>query len=170
VQPPLPSRAGGKGCPRVRDRFRLSRLRTPSVSWLGGTSPRGLPAPRFRTVAHAEFLPPYSRAAATVLHRLPGTESAVDVAERCAFRLGRGIALLRVNDLAERPKWRAPRNKTQSCISLSLCERSGSVHVAPTFRWALYNRADAHLKVGATQISPIRLNRLHSTIRCCNVT
>src|SRR6202043_1591111 len=78
-EPPLPARAGGKGCPRVRDRFRLSRLRTPSVSWLGGTAPRGLPAQEFRTVARAEFLPPYSRAAATVLHRLPGTESAVHV-------------------------------------------------------------------------------------------
>src|ERR1700733_2438771 len=43
-EPPLPARAGGKGCPRIRDRFRLSRLRTPSVSWLGGTTPRGLPA------------------------------------------------------------------------------------------------------------------------------
>ncbi len=83
-EPPLPSRAGGKGCPRVRDRFRLSRLRTPSVSWLGGTAPRSLPAPEFRTVARAEFLPPYSRASATGLHRLPGTESAVNVAERVA--------------------------------------------------------------------------------------
>ena len=137
MQPPLPARAGGKGCPRVRDRFRLSRLRTPSVSWLGGTAPRGLPAPEFRAVARAEFLPPYSRAAATVLHRLPGTESAVDVAERCASWLGRDIALLRVNDLAERPKRRAPRYKTESSISLSLCERAGSVHAAPTFRWTL---------------------------------
>jgi hypothetical protein len=51
-----------------------------------------------RAVARAEFLPPYSRAAATVLHRLPGTESAVIVAERCASRHGREIALLRVND------------------------------------------------------------------------
>src|SRR5579864_601501 len=34
------------GSPRIRDRFRLSRLRTPSVSWLGGTAPRGLPALR----------------------------------------------------------------------------------------------------------------------------
>ena len=84
-EPPLPSRAGGKGCPRVRDRFRLSRLRTPSVSWLGGTAPRGLPAPAFGTVARAEFFPPYSRAAATGLHRLPGTESAVNVAERFAW-------------------------------------------------------------------------------------
>src|ERR1039458_8229028 len=49
-EPPLPSRAGGTGCPRVRDRFRLSRLRTPSVSWLGGTAPRGLPVPAFETV------------------------------------------------------------------------------------------------------------------------
>jgi hypothetical protein len=72
------------------------------------------------------------------------------VAELCAFRLGRDIALLRVNDPAERPNCRAPRNKIQSSISLSLYEGSGSVHVAPTFRWALYNRADAHLKVGAT--------------------
>src|SRR5882757_2343688 len=48
-KPPLPTRAGGKqGCPRVRDRFRLSRLRTPSVSWLGGVAPRGLPAPMNR--------------------------------------------------------------------------------------------------------------------------
>ena len=85
-EPPLPARAGGKGCPRVRDRFRLSRLRTPSVSWLGGTAPRGLPAPEFRAVARAEFFPPYSRAAATVLHRLPGTESAVIVAERFEWR------------------------------------------------------------------------------------
>jgi hypothetical protein len=38
--------------------------------------PCGLPALKFRTVARAEFFPPYSRAAATVLHRLPGTESA----------------------------------------------------------------------------------------------
>ena len=52
-EPPLPSRAGGKGCPRVRDRFRLSRLRTPSVSWLGGTAPRGLPAPRIQGQWHA---------------------------------------------------------------------------------------------------------------------
>ena len=55
------------------------------------------PFRKIGTVARAEFLPPYSRAAATVLHRLPGTESAVNVAERCAFRLGRDIALLRVN-------------------------------------------------------------------------
>jgi hypothetical protein len=63
-------------------------------------------------VAHAEFFPPYSRAAATVFHRLPGTESAVNVAERCASRLGQDITLLRVNDLSERPKWRAPNKKT----------------------------------------------------------
>src|ERR1700688_3346849 len=40
------------------------------------------PPRKFRAVARAEFLPPYSRAAATVLHRLPGTESAANVAER----------------------------------------------------------------------------------------
>src|SRR5258708_18255035 len=66
-----------KGCPRVRDRFRLSRLRTPSVSWLGGTSPRSLPAPEFRTVARAEFLPPCSRAAGALFHRPPRREAAV---------------------------------------------------------------------------------------------
>jgi len=38
-------------------------------------------------VARAEFLPPYSRAAATGLHRLPGTESAVNVAERRPSRM-----------------------------------------------------------------------------------
>ncbi len=38
-------------------------------------------------VARAEFLPPYSRAAATGLHRLPGAESAVNVAERWRPRL-----------------------------------------------------------------------------------
>src|SRR5579863_6533719 len=54
------------GCPLVRDRLRLGRLRTPSVSWLGGTAPRGLPAIARMAVARAEFLPPYSRAAATV--------------------------------------------------------------------------------------------------------
>ena len=32
--------------------------------------------PFLQAVARAEFLPPYSRASATVLHRLPGTESA----------------------------------------------------------------------------------------------
>ena len=87
MQPPLPSRAGDR-LSRVRDRFRLSRLRTPSVSWLGGIAPRGLPVPGLGTVARAEFLPPYSRASATGLHRLPGTESAVDVAE------GRGVPTL----------------------------------------------------------------------------
>ena len=56
------------------------------------------PLPKFRTVARAEFLPPYSRASATGLHRLPGTESAVIVAERCAFQHCRDVALLRVND------------------------------------------------------------------------
>src|SRR6266700_2656799 len=78
-----------EGCPRVRDRFRLSRLRAPSVSWLGGNAPRGLPVPAVPdgsesagAVARAEFLPPYSRAAATGLHRLPGAESAMNVAER----------------------------------------------------------------------------------------
>ena len=139
---------------RVRDRFRLSRLRTPSVSWLGGTAPRGLPALEFRAVARAEFFPPYSRASATVLHRLPGTESAANVAERGAFRLVRDAAMLRVNELAERRKWRAPRNKTKSSASLNLQARSGLVHVAPAFRRASFGRVDAHLKVGATQISP----------------
>jgi hypothetical protein len=60
------------------------------------------------TVARAEFLPPYSRASATDLHRLPGTESAVIVAERRRPRLV-GTLLLRVNEIAERPWWRAPR-------------------------------------------------------------
>src|SRR5258708_7671177 len=46
--------------------------------------------------------PPYSRASATGLHRLPGTESAVDVAKNSASRLGRDAAILRVNELAER--------------------------------------------------------------------
>src|ERR1700722_14947632 len=41
-----PGSRGSTGLSRVRDRFRLSRLRTPSVSWLGGTAPRGLPALR----------------------------------------------------------------------------------------------------------------------------
>ena len=45
--------------------------------------PRAAFPPRsIGAVARAEFLPPYSRAAATGLHRLPGTESAVNVAER----------------------------------------------------------------------------------------
>jgi hypothetical protein len=38
--------------------------------------------PKNKAVARAEFLPPYSRAAATVFHRLPGTESTVIVAKR----------------------------------------------------------------------------------------
>ena len=37
-------------------------------------------------MARAEFFPPYSRAAATVFHRLPGTESAAIVAERFGWR------------------------------------------------------------------------------------
>jgi hypothetical protein len=56
------------------------------------------PRKKFRAVARAEFLPPYSRAAATVFHRLPGTESAVNVAERCSSRQDRDIAVLRVNN------------------------------------------------------------------------
>jgi hypothetical protein len=69
------------------------------------------PRKKFGAVARAEFLPPYSRAAATVFHRLPGTESAAIVAERCASWHGLEIALLRVNELAVRPERRAPRNK-----------------------------------------------------------
>jgi hypothetical protein len=68
--------------------------------------------PEIGAVARAEFLPPYSRAAATVLHRLPGTESAASVAKRCACRRGRFVAMLRVNDLAANPNWQAPHNKT----------------------------------------------------------
>lgn len=37
---------------------------------------------RFGVVARAEFLPPYSRASATALHRLPGTESALLLMQR----------------------------------------------------------------------------------------
>jgi hypothetical protein len=48
VEPPLPSRAGGQGCPRIRDQFRISRLPTPSVSWLGGIAPRSLPTSKLR--------------------------------------------------------------------------------------------------------------------------
>jgi len=47
LESPLPLRAEGS-CPGIRDRFRLSRLRTPSVSWLGGVAPRGLPIPMDR--------------------------------------------------------------------------------------------------------------------------
>ena len=83
--------------------------------------------PEMRAVARAEFLPPYSRAAATVLHRLPGTESAVDVAKRCAPRLGRDTAMLRVNDLAERPKWRAPR-----LLGNVLAAASAQIHARPS--------------------------------------
>jgi hypothetical protein len=46
------------------------------------------------------FFPPYSRAAATAFHRLPGTESAVNVAERSEFRQSRKfLAPLRVNGI-----------------------------------------------------------------------
>lgn len=58
------------------------------------------------TVAHAEFLPPYSRAAATGLHRLPGTESAVMVADQRRFRLAE-TQRFRVNELTVRPCKRA---------------------------------------------------------------
>ena len=127
-EPPLPPRAGGTGCPRIRDRFRLSRLRTPSVSWLGGTAPRGLPVPAFETVVHAEFPPPYSRAAATGLHRLPGTESAVKVAKHCGVPARPGTTMLRVNDLAERACAREPRNKTLRGI---LAAPRAQVHARP---------------------------------------
>src|SRR5580700_10926407 len=42
------------------------------------------PWEKIRTVARAEFFPPYSRASATAFHRLPGTESAVQVAQASA--------------------------------------------------------------------------------------
>ena len=93
------------------------------LAWRNCAARPSRPA-KSRAVARAEFFPPYSRAAATVFHRLPGTESAAIVAERCASRLCLGIALLRVNDLAGRQNWRAPHNKTHSIL------------VAPTFRWS----------------------------------
>ena len=54
-------------------------IEAPSVSWLGGSVRRGLPIPApirgiesaDATVVRARQFPPYSRAAATVFHRLP---------------------------------------------------------------------------------------------------
>jgi hypothetical protein len=63
---------------------------------------------------------------------------------------GQEAALLRVNDLAEPLNRRAPRNETFSVFPPISCQKSGSLHVAPTFRWALCDHTDAHLKVGAT--------------------
>src|SRR5713101_6862182 len=75
-----PSRAGVEGCPENPGAFpRLFGLRTPPVSWLGGTTKRhGLPAPTpapygtgWNSGLRSITSPPYSRAAATAFHRLP---------------------------------------------------------------------------------------------------
>src|SRR5713101_6553351 len=95
-------RAGGEGCPHIRDRLRLSRLRAPSVSWLGGTASRGLPIPTAWDSGSRGTSPPDSRAAATAFHRLPGTDPAVDVADPCVA-LPMRAARLRVNNGALRP-------------------------------------------------------------------
>src|ERR1700688_2415056 len=73
--------SGFRGCGLRRSpgSAELRRAAFPPQQVLGGLYVQ--PAP-VRTVAHAEFFPPYSRAAATVFHRLPGTESAVNLAER----------------------------------------------------------------------------------------
>jgi hypothetical protein len=88
-------------------------------------------------VARAEFLPPYSRAAATGLHRLPDTESAVNVAERRRHRLA-GTLLLRVNEFAERPCKRAPRKKIEKVLQ----------HLAepPASKEAGYSKTPPHLQ------------------------
>ena len=96
MQPPLPSRAGGKGfrVSGIDSGFRGCGLRrSPGLAACpkerGTTARPSQPAGEFPAYFHLtdqwrapnETLPPYSRAAATVLHRLPGTESAVIVAE-----------------------------------------------------------------------------------------
>ena len=126
--PPLPFRAGGKGCPRVRDRFRLSRLRTPSVSWLGGTAPRGLPAPAFRTVARAELL------RLTVARRRRACTVFPARSLRWMWRsvaASYDAAMLRVNDLAA-PHVR-PRNKSNRNSRL---RSKLQLHVASSLRRA----------------------------------
>jgi hypothetical protein len=58
-------------------------------------------------VAHAEFFPPYSRAAATVFHRLPGTESAVNVAERFEWRRLQPVGVCTCEDQTPQAEARA---------------------------------------------------------------
>lgn len=60
---------------------------------------RGLPIPTARDSGLRGTSPPYSRAAAAVFHRLPGTDLAGDVAEPCGG-LPIRAARLRVNDNA----------------------------------------------------------------------
>jgi hypothetical protein len=79
-----PSRAGVEGCPNAHANCMPTGVETPSVSWLGRFHPcttgaaAAFPFPQQRisdslleTVARAENLSPYSRAAATAFHRLP---------------------------------------------------------------------------------------------------
>src|SRR5260370_10163866 len=101
-QSAVPWRGGGVGCPRGRDRFRLSRLRTPSVFWLGGTAPRGLPGPAYRAVARAELLRLTVARRRRVCTVFPARSQRWMWRRISASRLGRDAAILRVNELAER--------------------------------------------------------------------
>ena len=60
-------------------------------------------------MARAEFLPPYSRAAATAFHRLPGTESAVDVAERFEWHRLQPVGVCTCKDQTPQAEARATK-------------------------------------------------------------
>jgi hypothetical protein len=78
------------------------------------------PRKKFRAVARAEFLPPYSRAAATVLHRLPGTESAVSVAERFEWRRLQPVGVCFCKDQTPQAEARATEpSEFRGCCILS---------------------------------------------------
>jgi hypothetical protein len=132
IFPPLPHAWELEGWPG--DGKKSRGLRTSPVSWLGGNSGpggawdrrcgafprrrRGFETQRFAAVACAVFIPPYSRASATALHRLPEHEVRGD----CEGRLGptRGDDVLRhglkpfgrswfMSDLKVRPTKRHPK-------------------------------------------------------------
>jgi hypothetical protein len=74
-------------------------------------------------VARAEFLPPYSRAAATVLHRLPGTESAANVAERFEWHRLQPVGVCICKDQTPQAKARATRpSEFRGCSVLAVLQ------------------------------------------------
>src|SRR5271169_886677 len=81
------------------------------------------PPRKFRTVARAEFFPPYSRAAATVLHRLPGTESAANVAERFEWHRLQPVGVCICKDQTPQAEARATRpSEFRGCSILAVLQ------------------------------------------------
>src|SRR5689334_1430129 len=108
---PPPVSRGSKRLSACPGSFPAWRLRAPSVSWLGGTAPRGLPIPAHRTVARAKLLRLTVARRRRVYTVFPARSQRWIWRRILQSRRGRDAEILRVNDLAERAKERAPRDK-----------------------------------------------------------